>query len=286
MSVLHKVTANGVKFGYLEQGTGPLVMLVHGFPDTAHTWDATMSAVAGAGFRAVAPFTRGYLPTEVAADGKYDTGTLGADIVALIGALGEKSAIVVGHDWGASAAYTAAATAPESVRLLITLAIPHPATIFPTPALLWRTRHLLTLRFKGAADKVRANDFALVDELWHRWSPAWKAVPREETAQVRAVFADPACLDAALSYYRQFTVRQPAAMKKTITVPTVAFAGEHDIISPRAYEKARHMFEASYEVVQIPGGHFMHREHPDHFIPELVRVLREKGAQRYGVAEA
>jgi len=58
-------------------------------------------------------------------------------------------------------------------------------------------------------------------------------------------------------------------------VPTVAFAGEHDMIAPRVYEKARHKFEASYEVVQVPGGHFMHREHPDHFIPELVRVLRE-----------
>ena len=286
MTVLHKVTANGVKFGYLEQGTGPLVMLVHGFPDTAHTWDAAMTAVAGAGFRAVAPFTRGYLPTEVPADGKYDTDTLGADLVALIAALGEQSAIVVGHDWGASAAYAAAALAPQRVRLLITLAIPHPAAIRPTPRLAWKMRHFLSLRGKSASAKVRANDFALVDTLWHRWSPSWKAVPRAETAHARAAFADPACLDAALGYYRQLTVRLPASLKKTITVPTVAFAGEHDNISPRVYEKARHLFEASYEVIQIPGGHFMHREHPDHFIPELVRVLREKGAQRYGVAEA
>lgn len=280
--MLHEITANGLKFAYLERGTGPLVLLVHGFPDTAHTWDRTMTAVAAAGFRAVAPFTRGYAPTEVPADGKYDTDTLAADQLALISALGERAAILVGHDWGASSAYAAATTAPEKVRLLVTLAIPHPATLRPTPRLAWTMRHFLSLRGKNAAAKLRANDFALVDELWQRWSPAWKAVPREETASVRAAFADPACLEAALGYYRQLGVRLPASLKRPLQVPTVAFAGENDHISPRAYEKARHMFEASYEVVQVPGGHFLHREHPDHFVPELVRVLREKGAQRYG----
>ena len=59
------VTANGLRFGYLERGEGPLVLLVHGFPDTAYTWDKVMPALAEAGFRAVAPFTRGYRPTEV-----------------------------------------------------------------------------------------------------------------------------------------------------------------------------------------------------------------------------
>ena len=61
-----------------------------------------------------------------------------------------------------------------------------------------------------------------------------------------------------------------------IRVPAVAFAGEHDTISPRLYEKARRMFESSYEVVIVPGGHFMHREHPEPFITELVRTVREQ----------
>ena len=270
------VTANGVKFAYLEQGTGPLVLLVHGFPDTAHTWDAVMPAVAAAGFRAVAPFTRGYLPTEIPADGAYDTDSLGADVVALIEALGAERAVVVGHDWGASAAYAAASTAPARVRLLVTLAIPHPAAIRVTPRLMWVMRHMISLKSKRAADRIRANDFALIDTLWHRWSPAWTTIPASETAEVKAAFRDPACLDAALGYYRALRVRLPASLKQTIKVPTVAFAGEHDNISPRLYEKARHLFKASYEVVQVPGGHFMHREHPDQFIPELLRVLAHK----------
>ena len=66
----------------------------------------------------------------------------------------------------------------------------------------------------------------------------------------------------------------PPSQRLPIKVPSVAFAGEHDTIAPRAYEKARHCFESSYEVVIVPGGHFMHREHPDVFIPELVRTLK------------
>jgi pimeloyl-ACP methyl ester carboxylesterase len=84
------IEANGVRFAYLEHGTGPLVVLVHGFPDTAYTWDRAMPALADAGFRAVAPFTRGYFPTAIPADGNYDTETLGKDVLALIDAFGAK----------------------------------------------------------------------------------------------------------------------------------------------------------------------------------------------------
>src|SRR4051812_7152987 len=96
-SVSHKtVEANGVRFGYLEQGTGPLVLLVHGFPDTAHSWSHAMPLIAAAGYRAVAPFTRGYFPTAVPADDKYDGDTLGKDLLALIDALepGGKAVVV------------------------------------------------------------------------------------------------------------------------------------------------------------------------------------------------
>src|SRR5262245_21138100 len=92
------VSANGVRFAYFEEGRGPLVLLVHGFPDTAHTWDDVRPALAKRGYRAVSVFTRGYWPTEVPADGRYDAETLGRDLLALIEALGETSAIVVGHD--------------------------------------------------------------------------------------------------------------------------------------------------------------------------------------------
>jgi pimeloyl-ACP methyl ester carboxylesterase len=269
------IEANGVRFAYLEAGSGPLVLLVHGFPDTAYTWDRAIPALAEAGFRAVAPFTRGYYPTAIPSDGKYDTDTLGKDVLALIDALGAKQAVVIGHDWGANAAYAAAAMAPERVKLLVTFAIPHPRAIMPTPMMMWTVRHFFTLRRKNAATRVRRDDFALIDELVRRWSPSWKDVPASETEYVKQAFAEPGSLEAALAYYRALAPKLPASLRQPILVPAVAFAGESDIISPRVYEKARRWFSSSYEVVQVPGGHFMHREHPEHVIPELVRVVRE-----------
>jgi pimeloyl-ACP methyl ester carboxylesterase len=277
-SVEHKtVQANGLRFAYLEQGSGPLVLLVHGFPDTAHTWADVMPAIAEAGFRAVAPFTRGYAPSEIPKDGPYDTDTLAKDVLGLIDALGDgKPAVVIGHDWGASAGYSAAAMGPDKIKLLVTLAIPHPGGLKPTLKLVWTLRHFFKLRTKNAGAKLSANNFAYVDELWQRWSPGWKTIPASETAPVKQAFSDPASAAAACAYYRHSGTKIPPSQRMKVTVPTVSFAGTEDMIEPRAYEKVRHKFTASYEVVQVPGGHFMHREHPEPFRTELVRVLRDK----------
>jgi len=106
------VEANGLRFAYLAEGEGPLVLLLHGFPDTAHSWDHARPRIAAAGYRAVSPWTRGYHPTEIPlrdADGR----TLGEDVAALIDALSDDGrAIVIGHDWGASAAYPPDFAAP------------------------------------------------------------------------------------------------------------------------------------------------------------------------------
>lgn len=85
------VTANGLRFAYFEEGSGPLVLLLHGFPDTARTWDAVRPALAAAGYRAVTPYLRGYHPTAIPAQPAYDSETLGRDVLALIAALGEKT---------------------------------------------------------------------------------------------------------------------------------------------------------------------------------------------------
>src|SRR6202035_6182760 len=107
---LHFVDANGLKFAYLEEGTGPLVLMLHGFPDTAHTWDHLRSRIAAKGYRAVSPFMRGYHPTAIP-DRDADQETLARDVLALVEALGEQSAVLVGHDWGAAAVYGATSIA-------------------------------------------------------------------------------------------------------------------------------------------------------------------------------
>jgi len=269
---LQYVQANGLRFAYFEEGSGPLVLLLHGFPDTPHTWDAVRPALAGAGFRAVTPFTRGYAPTEIPAAEAFDADTLAADALGLIAALGEEKAFLVGHDWGASTAYSAAGLAPERLRMLITLAIPHPAGIVPTPGLFWGVRHFFRLRRSGEAARIRATDFAYIDELVRRWSPAWD-VPAGETDAVKAALREPGSLEAALGYYRALRPWLPPGQRRKVTVPAAAFAGETDLMQPSAYERARSRYAGRYEVVTMPGGHFMHREHPEVFVKQLLRLL-------------
>jgi pimeloyl-ACP methyl ester carboxylesterase len=267
------VRANGVEFAYLTEGNGPLVLLLHGFPDTAHTWEHVLPELRRAGFRAVAPFLRGYFPTSIPLDGRYDLETLGRDVLALVDAFGARTATAIGHDWGALAAYAAAGLAPERFELLITLATPHPRVVRLTPRVLWQGRHVLALRRTGAAAAIRRRDYAYLDELVRRASPAWRDIPASETARAKHAFAQPGCLEAACAYYRALSLRLPSALRVPISVPTIACAGEHDVLAPALYETARRWFSARYEIVRVPGGHFLHRERPAEFRDALLRVL-------------
>jgi pimeloyl-ACP methyl ester carboxylesterase len=273
--MLHYITANGVRFAYIEEGTGPLVLLVHGFPDTPHTWNDVRPALAHAGFRAVSPYTRGYFPSAIPEDGRYDMQTLGRDLLALMEAFGERRAVIVGHDWGATAAYAAASLDPDRVRFLVTVALPHPASIRLSPRTLWGMRHMLLFQRQNAESTLRARDFAYVEELVHRWSPAWH-VPVGETDPIKDVLRHPASLSAALGYYRAISLKVPAPLRSKIAVPSVVFSGADDGVMRLAdYERARRMFSAAHEIIHMPGGHFLHREHPARFIDELLRALRK-----------
>ena len=119
-------TANDLRFAALTCGDdGPLALCLHGFPDSAHTWDRLLPELAAAGYRAVAPWTRGYAPTEVPADGDYSLTALSTDANQLHEMLaGDSDAVLIGHDWGAATAYLAGATGPDRWRRVVTLAVP------------------------------------------------------------------------------------------------------------------------------------------------------------------
>jgi pimeloyl-ACP methyl ester carboxylesterase len=271
-SDVRHVEANGLRFAYLEEGRGPLVLLLHGCPDTARSWDHARSRIAAKGYRAVSPWLRGYAPTAIP-DRDTDMETLGRDALALIAALGETSAVIVGHDWGAAAGYAATALEPARVTKLFVIGIPHPATVKPTPTRLWMVRHFFAYKLSGAAKRFARNDFAALPALYKRWSPLWSP-PANEFAPVRASFAEPGSLDAALGYYRQLRFRAQPFFRKKLEVPTVAFAGLDDpMVGPADYAGARRMFKADYIVEEMRGGHFMHREHPEDFAAKLLAHL-------------
>jgi pimeloyl-ACP methyl ester carboxylesterase len=266
------VEANGLRFAYLEEGTGPLVLLFHGFPDTARSWDDLRPRIAGKGYRAVSPFMRGYAPTAVPAK-DADQKTLGRDALSLIEALGEKSAIVVGHDWGASAAYGAAALEPSRVRKLFVVGIPHPATLRLTLPLLLGIRHFVAYKVPGAASRFAADDFAALRRIYKRWSPSWNPSDAD-LAAIRECFSNPGSLNAAFGYYRKLSFLVPDFMRRPITVPTVAFAGADDpAVTAEDYRRASRMFSNGYTVEEVPGGHFMHLEHPALFAERFLAHL-------------
>src|SRR3954452_6170628 len=125
---LKYVRANGVRFAYLEQGDGPLVMFLHGFPDNAWTYRKQLQVFADAGYRAVSPFLRGYAPTEIPpAAALFDPVTLGKDLEGLIAALSDDGqACVVGMDWGGTSAFQALATAPSAIKAAVVMNTAHP----------------------------------------------------------------------------------------------------------------------------------------------------------------
>ena len=189
------VRANDLEFGVLEIGSGPLALCLHGFPDTAHTWRHLMPALAGAGFHAVAPFMRGYAPTAVPADGAYQVGALVADVVALHEVLGgDEDAVLIGYDWGAEAAYGAAAYAPGRWRRLVTLAVPPPAldpVLFSDYQQLKRFWYMFMFRDPaGFAEAVAARWDGAAHRLWADWSPGYQ--PGDHLARVKESLRQPA----------------------------------------------------------------------------------------------
>jgi pimeloyl-ACP methyl ester carboxylesterase len=259
------VRANGLEFGVLEAGSGPLALCLHGFPDTAHTWAHLLPALAGAGFRAVAPFMRGYAPTAVPADGAYHIGALAADAVALHQALGgDGDAVLIGHDWGAEAAYAAAADAPGRWRRLVTLAVP-PASLDPVLFSDYEQlrRFFYVFLFRdpdGLAEAVVAADgMSFLDRLWADWSPGLE--PAGQLNRVKESLRQPANLAAALGYYRAAAARGAA---RPVPQPTLYLHGADDgCIAARLARRAEPLLAPSSRMIVIDGvGHFLHLEKP------------------------
>lgn len=267
--------ANGIDFAYLEMGVGPLVLLVHGFPDRPETWEHQMPALAAAGYRVVAPSLRGYPPTEIPRDGYYDKATLATDMAELIRGLGDgQPAHYVGQDWGAIIGYALLAAYPSLVRRAVLMAVPHPAEADRSlldPKHVHRSFHWWFFQVQGLPEKaIAANDYAFVDYLWDYWTaPGHQDV--EHIAAIKRMLAEPGALTAALAYYRAMFDPGKAdprlqdvrsRMNGPIGVPTLALCGAEDLRAELMVQQARN-FTGEYRFELVPGaGHFPQRERP------------------------
>jgi pimeloyl-ACP methyl ester carboxylesterase len=255
-------------------------LCLHGFPDSAHTWRHLLPAMAGAGFHAVAPFLRGCAPTAVPDDACYGLGALVADAVALHQALdGDGDAVLIGHDWGAEAAYGAAAFAPDRWRRVVTLGIPPFAldpVLYSDYQQLKRCFYQFWFRdsLAQAAEVVAADGRTFLDRLWQDWSPGYDAA--KDLARVKESLRQPANLQAAISYYRDpvldatpgavvpYAAEEEAASRQA-RQPTLCLHGSADggigVELVRGAE--RHLAPGSRMIVVEGAGHFPHLEQPE-----------------------
>lgn len=265
-------SADGQSFRFCDSGEGPPVVLIHGFPDTPRGWGDTRVALNAAGFRTIVPYLRGYHPDTIVAGRSYGGAEIGEDALRLLDALGLERAVLVGHDWGASVVYRAAAAAPERVVAICPVAIPHLRLLERSPALVWGGRHFITLRLPSGPWLTRRNDFAYLDVLMRRWAPGWSGPARETTlADVKRAFAHPQVLDAALSYYRDVS---PGAGLARISVPGLVVGGTNDIVPTELFSRSAEFFDAPCEVLVAEGaGHWPHRERPEQFREHLLAFL-------------
>ncbi len=269
------VEANGLRFAYLASGSpaDPLVLLLHGFPDTARAWDGVREELAKSGYYVVAPYLRGYAPSASPGHAGFDVETLGRDVLALIAAFGKADADLVGHDWGAMSVYSAAALDPTRVRRIVAVVIPHPATLKLRVRDLRRVRHFLALRKRRAPARFARDDFSGVDELYARWSPTWKFGPAE-LDPVKNSFAAPGSLDAALGYYRDLQFKAPRFLRAPTRAPALVIVGLHDGTTPLDAFDDRSAFAGGVRVEKLPTGHFPHRERLDLVLPLLLEFLK------------
>jgi pimeloyl-ACP methyl ester carboxylesterase len=280
-----RIAANGMTFDSIEAGEGPLVLCLHGFPDNAATWSPLLIRLAQEGFRAVATPMRGYTPNTKAPDGCYQPWATGGDAIALIEALGYQSAHVVGHDWGSSAAYAAAALRPDLVEKLVTLAVPYgPAlrnAILADGDQQRRSWYWFFFQLPFAEMAIAHDDYAFVARLWAEWSPGY-VLPREDWAALKALFAEPGVLPEVLGYYRQMFTGQPEWAERAakaggpITVPTLYLHGADDgCIGADLGEGMEAHFPAGLRRIVVEGaGHFLHREEPQRVGDEIVAFLK------------
>jgi pimeloyl-ACP methyl ester carboxylesterase len=267
------IQANGIEFATIEAGEGTPVLLLHGFPDNPYTYSAQLDALASNGYRAVAPYMRGYPPTGPAPDGRYDSVALAGDVAALAGAIGDgEPAYVVGNDWGAISTYGAMALHPETIRRAVIINVGHPATFLTTLAHPKQLHHIFHFWFfqrsELAAGAVRASDFALVDYLWDYWSAPGHDYA-DHLAQVKRTLEPEGALEAGIAYYAALVdvlSTHPEAAAKIqgrIATPTLTIFGDHD--PPRELSEGEHVhFDADYRLEIVAGaGHFVHREQAD-----------------------
>ncbi len=232
----HEAVVNGVRLHFVEQGEGPLVVLLHGFPEFWYSWRHQIPALAEAGFRVIAPDQRGYNTSEKPLGVRsYRIEHLVDDVAALIEHAGESRAVVVGHDWGGAVAWALPMLRPEVVEKLVVLNAPHPKALqrgFRRLRQLARSWYVFFFQLPWLPEAaMRFRGYRVLDRGLRREPRQPGAFSDEDIAAYKNALAQPGALTAAINYYRAALRRNPAESARTlrqIDVPALLIWGERD----------------------------------------------------------
>jgi pimeloyl-ACP methyl ester carboxylesterase len=281
------VPANGARFHVAEMGSGPLVLLLHGFPTFWWAWRNALPALAGAGYRAAAMDLRGYAGSDHPPRG-YDPFTLSADVTGVVRSLGERHAVVVGHGWGGFLAWTAAVLHPEAIRGIVPMSMPHPRrmrqALLGDAAQRRASAHVFGFQVPASPERdLLEAGAAEVGRLVRDWSASPDWPDESASATYRAAMLHLNTAHCALEYHRWALrsiprpdgIRYVRRMRDPIWAPVLHVQGAADpIVLPSSARGSEAYVRGPYRWLELDGcGHFPHEEQAGAFQAELIDWL-------------
>lgn len=288
------VEANGIRFHLVEQGEGPLVLLLHGFPECWYSWRLQLPVLADAGFRAVAPDMRGYnLTSKPPHQRDYDIERLVDDVLALASALGRECFHLVGHDWGGVVGWQVASRHPSRLDSLTIMNVPHPTAfsryVRRSPAQMLRSWYMLFFQLPRLPEWLLTRRRATpIARSFQRAAVRKDAFSEADLDVYREAFLQPGAARAAVNYYRR-AIRQgtKALPKAPVEVPTLVLWGAGDPVLKLETNRDLGRWVKNLTFKQIPDcGHWTQQERPDVVNNELVAWLHARSAPGDGPASS
>ncbi|HLI28205.1 MAG TPA: alpha/beta hydrolase [Chloroflexota bacterium] len=285
------VATKVLEIAYEDRGSGArgVVVCLHGWPDDVRTWDRVVEPLVAAGYRVLCPYLRGYGPTRLrpGVPRSGQIAALGQDAVDFLEALDLRAVVLVGHDWGARAAYVAAVLRPERLRALVALSVgygtsrPEQALSFEQARQYWYQWYFALEQGRQALARDR-RDFTR--RLWRLWSPSWR-FSEAEFAATAAAFDNPDWLEVTIHSYRHrwglvagdpryAALEQRLARTEPVLVPTIVLHGADDGATlPETSAGKEAFFPRGYQREVLAGvGHFPQRERPEVVVAACLRM--------------
>lgn len=268
----YMLTVNGIRLHVVQSGPkeGPLVLLLHGFPEFWYGWRYQISYFARAGFRVWAPDQRGYNHSDKPIDiGSYSIDELARDVAGLIDASGRDKAYVVGHDWGAAVCWWIAMQCPEKIERMVVINVPHPAVIEKVVrrnfVQMLKSSYILFFQIPRIPEMTaRLGNWAIVSKAM-RWTSRSGAFTEEDMEHYREAWSRPNAYPSMLNWYRAYVRKKHSSPEdQRVRTPTLIVWGARDMFLGRELARLSLDFCDEGALVFIENAtHWVHLEEPD-----------------------